>query len=409
MQYDLAVIGGGAAGLAAAVSASGCGRKVIVLEAGNAIGKKILASGNGRCNLMNSGELRYYGDSTFAKQVLEYCGIQKQKSFWKSIGLITSEDMENRIYPCTYQSATVLLVLKTALKLRNAEIALNTPVTACEKKADGFFVITTEKKTYSARKVLITTGGPAGRKSGCESCGYDILRNFGHTIHPLKPALVPLITDQKSISGLSGIRVKCSITLMGPNHIPIHSEKGELLFTDKGISGICVMQCGRFIEGCGYTIEADFASGLFPDDDALMKELLIRKETFSSMPPETLLIGMINAKIAYAVMKQAGSAMKGELISDLDAGMLSRIIRTIRHYRIEIISTKDMEDAQVTAGGAECSEFMPENLESRLVPGLYAAGEILDTDGDCGGFNLMFAFGSGILAGLNGCIDKLKE
>ncbi len=406
MQYDLAVIGGGAAGLAAAVAASGNGEHVIVLEALDAIGKKILASGNGRCNLMNTGELRYYGDSDFACKVLKNCDVPAQKSFWYNIGLITAEETDNRVYPCTFQAASVLQVLKTALRINNAETVMNMPVSACGKRPDGSFSVTAGGKTILARRILVAAGGPAGRRNGEGTSGYDILRRFGHTIFPIRPALVPMITNQKSISGLSGVRVRCSIALFNKHKSALHRETGELLFTDSGISGICVMQCARFVEGEGYYIEADFAGRLFNDDSILLDELRRRKEIFRNMAPEALLIGMLNIKLAYAVMKQAGAVMKGEQLKDLDEDFLKEVVRAVRHYRIEILRTRGMEDAQVTAGGADCREFNPDNMESRMVSGLYAAGEILNADGDCGGFNLMFAFGSGILAGMNGCVKK---
>ena len=403
MLYDLAVIGGGAAGLAASVTASRSGDRVVIVEAGNAIGKKILASGNGRCNLMNTGPLRYYGDTEFAVAVLNRCGPEAQNQFWRSIGLITAEETENRVYPSTFQSASVLQVLKAALRLYGVELLLNSAVTGCDIMPDHTFSITIGKKNIiMSRRILIATGGPAGRKSGEQDAGYDILRKFGHTVSPLSPALVSLITDPKSISGLSGIRIRCGISLFGNTGRPIHREEGELLFTDTGISGICVMQCARFVKGMGYYIEADLAKRIFPDDSNLMKELQFRKKIFGSMTPDTLLIGMMNAKLAYAVMKQAGAAMKGEILDNLPDAFLVNVLRSIRHYRIDIRGTRGMEDAQVTAGGAECREFKPENMESRIVPGLHAAGEILNTDGDCGGYNLMFAFGGGILAGLNG-------
>ena len=402
MLYDLAVIGGGASGLAASVAASGAGEHVVLIEAGNAIGKKILASGNGRCNLMNTGELRYYGNTGFAETVLERCGAKAQKRFWNSIGLITAEDHDHRVYPCTYQSASVLQVLKTALHLRHVDIMLNTPADGCRILPDRTFEVFNVRSVIKARRILIATGGPAGRKYGEEIAGYKILRSFGHSVSSLRPALVSLNSDPKSISGLSGIRVRCGITLFESSGNTLHQEEGELLFTDTGISGICTMQCARFIDGNGYYIEADLLKQVFPEDELLMNELRFRKTAFGSMPPDTLLIGMMNAKLAYAVMKQAGTAMKGERLDDLDYEFLGKVLRAIRHYRIGIQGTRRMEDAQVTAGGADCGEFNPVNMESRIVPGLHAAGEILDTDGDCGGYNLMFAFGSGILAGLNG-------
>lgn len=401
-QYDLAVIGGGAAGLASAAAASSIGDRVIILEGGNAIGRKILASGNGRCNLMNTGEPRYYGDSEFAARVLEHCGAEEQKRFWHSLGLLLSEeDEEHRVYPCTYQSASVVDALKTALKANGAEIKLNAPVSDCRKDPGGMFRIQADGREITARRVIVATGSPAGMKTSAADGGYGILRAFGHGIRPLREALVPLTADPRSISGLAGIRVRCAVTLKSRNGDVLHREKGEVLFTETGISGICVMQCARFItEGCA--AELDLTERVFGNEQEFREELEERRKRFAERTPDALLNGILPARLSYAVMKQSGVPMKGERLRDLDDGTFEAVIRTAGHYRIGITGTRGMENAQVCSGGADCGMFRSDNLESRIVPGLHAAGEALDTDGDCGGFNLMFAFGSGILAGMNG-------
>ncbi len=401
MCYDLAVIGGGAAGLASAITASRNKESVIVIEAGNAIGKKIIASGNGRCNLMNTGSLRYYGDEAFARQVLSQCSAADQQQFWNDIGLVTVTESENRVYPCTFQSASVVNVLKTALRLYGVEILLNAPVHACRKSDGQVFRIDAGDRTITARRVLIATGGPAGLKHCGKETGYGLLEKFGHHIIPVRPSLVPIRTEGKSISGLSGIRARCGISLKDNAGNVLHHENGEILFTDYGVSGICAMQCSRFVDEKTCYLEIDFAGHLFSDEEALISELRSRKKMFGTMPPETLLLGMLNARIAYAVMKQAGVPMKGETLDETDESILGNVARVLRHYRIGVTGIRDMEDAQVTAGGADCREFSADNMESRIMPGLHAAGEVLNVDGDCGGYNLMFAFGSGIIAGRN--------
>ena len=409
MLYDLAVIGGGAAGLAAAVSAARAGERVLVLEAGSAVGKKILASGNGRCNLMNTGKLRYYGDTDFAGRVLQKCGAGEQAQFWRGIGLITVADAENRTYPVTFHSASVLGVLKSALQMNGVSVVLNAAVSECGVTPDRIFRMEAAGAEYKSRRMLVATGGPAGRKQDGLISGYEILRRFGHRIIPLRPALVPMTAETRGISGLSGIRVRCGVTLIDPDNKPVFREHGELLFTDYGVSGICAMQCGRFIGKPGYRLELDLVRDIFGDEDSLKKEIRFRKTLFAALSPEVMLTGMLQARLSYAVMKQAGLALRGETAGDLDEERLDRIAWVLRHYRIGITGTRGMEDAQVTAGGAECGEFNPENMESGIVPGLYAAGEIMNVDGDCGGYNLMFAFGSGILAGLDGKLPAAEN
>ena len=401
-MYDLAIVGAGASGLSAGISAARCGDRVIIFEASASIGRKILASGNGRCNLMNSGELRYYGASSFAKAVLERCGYDEQVLFWRSMGLMISADPENRVYPCTFQSSSVLEALKRELKMLNVEIRLSTPVQFCRPIQNGTFEIIGKEQRIFARRVIVATGGAACSKLGGNRSGYDLLKNLGHTVKDLKPALVPLTANPKHISGLAGLRVRCSASLKDQSGEMLHQEKGEILFTDYGVSGICAMQCARFVSGNNNYLELNFSDRLFPDLNELEKELQWRKKHYCTLDPRYLLCGMIPEKLSFAVMKQAGIQMRGETLQDYDDVIIPVIMKVFTHYRIDVTGDRGMENAQVTAGGVCCDAFSAEKMESLLVPGLQAAGEILDVDGDCGGFNLMFAFGSGILAGLYG-------
>lgn len=401
-QYDLAVIGGGASGLAAAAAAASLGDSVIILEGSNAVGKKILVSGNGRCNLMNAGKPRYYGNALFAGQVLQYCGKNEQTVFWQDLGLLLSkEDSDGRIYPCTYQSASVLDALKTYLRIKHVHISLNSPVRECCKTADCRFCIRTNDQYITADRILVATGSPAGQKASSACDGYTVLEKFGHEIHPIRPALVPLYTDHKSISGLAGIRSRCFVALKDNDNNILHTERGEVLFTETGVSGICIMQCARFIRE-NIAIELDLVDRIFNNDSEFEEELIRRRKVFAELSPAEMLKGILPAKLSFAVVKQAGIPIKGNTLKDIGPVMLRTIIYTARHYRISVTGSRGIEDAQVCAGGADCSLFSSENMESKLEKGLYASGEVLDIDGDCGGFNLMFAFGSGILAGVNG-------
>ena len=399
-EYDFAIVGGGASGLAAAITASEKGEKVVIMESGPALGRKVLASGNGRCNLMNGGEPRYYGDSRFAQAVLRRCGKKEQTEFWHHLGVMVSEDHEQRLYPATFQSATVVDALKTGIKANGVRVMLNTPCLDIHPAGNGFLMSGSDG-CLLARRLLIAAGGFAGiKKREPAGSGYELLQRLGHTLIPVRPALVPLMTDKKSISGLAGIRCRCGVRLLDKSGGTLHREKGEVLFTETGISGICIMQCARFLEE-GSVIELDLSEMAFGGEGAIWEEMEYRRERFRNMPPDMLLNGIVHAKLSYAVMKQAGIPMRGETVADLDHADLLRIVDTFRHYRVHVAGTKGMEEAQVTAGGIQCGEFRDDNMESRIVPGVFASGEVLNVDGDCGGYNLMFAFGSGILAGLN--------
>lgn len=398
--YDFAIIGGGASGLAAAVSAAACGDRVLVLEKNSSLGRKIAASGNGRCNLMNSGSLKYFGDSVFSRKVFENCPAEMLFRYWDEIGICLCEESEKRIYPSTLHSSTVIDAYKIRLKADGVDVRLQTEVrdiAECEHS----FLIHSENNSFKASRILIACGGPASPRLGGTDCGIHFLARFGHTIFPVKPALCPLTTDMKSISGLSGIRVKCSVRLKSLAGEILSHEEGEVLFTDYGISGICAMQTARFAEP-GSHLELDLTGRIFPDSDELISVLIRRQKQIGDFPPETLLTGFLVPKLSYAVMKQAGIEMKGRTVRDLSVTELRNIVRTCRSYTLRISGCRGIEDAQVTAGGADCSEFCPGTMQSLLINGLFAAGEVLNVDGDCGGYNLMFATASGILAGLNG-------
>ena len=396
--FDLITIGGGASGIIASIAAAERNRKVLMLEKSDHPGRKILASGNGRCNLINTGYPRYYGDHHFAEQVIARYSADRLSEYFQKIGLLTTEEEDGRKYPLTYQSSSVMSVLKNALKLNHVTVENNSCVTEVCRNSEGFTVSTEGGKKYRGKKVLIACGGAAQPKLGGTKDGYSLLKSLGHTVVPVSPALVPLNTDKKSISGLSGIRTKCCVSLFR-NHEMLHREYGEVLFTEYGVSGICIMQCARFSGSPDTYIELDFLHDILGDKTAILSELKRRRSMLYGFSPVSLLDGVLNAKVSYAVMKQAGIPLHGETAGELSDDDLDRIMQAVTHYRLNINGTRGFDYAQVTAGGADCSEFNPETMESKIVPGIYAAGEVLNVDGDCGGFNLMFAFSSGITAG----------
>ncbi len=399
--WDLAVVGGGAAGLVTGITAASCGDRVIILEKGPALGRKISASGNGRCNIMNKSGLKYYGESAFAEKVFQHCSQERLIRFWNSIGLMLCEDQDGRLYPFTYHSGTVMDTLKTALQKFQVKTLLQSCVTGCTF-SDPFFTVSTEKESHSARRLLIATGGAAQPRLGGNPDGYRMLQNFGHSMVPVFPALCPVVTDAKSISGLSGTRVRCSVQLIDQKREVVRRERGEVLFTDTGISGICAMQMARFIQKDDYDIELDFLDRLDRGQEELTELLKERKKIFHEMSAVSLLYGMLVPKLAFAVMKQAGIEVGRKTAGSLSDQEIQNVAEKLRHYTLHVQHAKGLDDAQVTAGGIMCEEFSDINMESKVVPGLYAAGEVLNVDGDCGGYNLMFACASGLLAGMNG-------
>ncbi len=395
------VAGAGASGLVAAVSASDCGDDVLLLEASAKPGRKILASGNGRCNLMNLGLPAYHGDSSFAEKVFSCFGPEDIISFWEKLGLLLRREEQNLVYPYTMQSSSVMEVLENAVKHRHIPVLTGKKMISLSKKGNAFFTKCENGEVFTADRVILSTGGPAQPKLGGNEDAVSLLLPFGHHALPYSPALSPLKTDARSVSGLAGIRVRCIITLKD-KHREIRMEKGELLFTEDGVSGICVMQCARFVTGPDFALEINLIPDLFSNRNAALNELKYRRKIFAMSEAVSLLRGIFLPKLAYAVCKQAGWKLRGESCGDLSDDNLNQLLFSMEHYTLKIQGVKGFDRAQTAAGGLLCSEFNPNTMESLLVPGLHGTGEALNVDGECGGYNLMFAWASGILAGRNG-------
>lgn len=385
--------------MACAIQAASCGYQVTLLERMDRVGKKILATGNGRCNLMNTGALRYPCGGAFAAEVLAACGAEAQKAFWHQLGLRMREEEDGRVYPASGQASTVLDTLRLALDTHHVAVLTNTPVASATKSKKGFSVCTADGRQFSCDRIIIAGGGKAQPKLGSDGSTLPLLASLGHTIHPCSPALTALNCEQKSLAGLSGIRVKARVSIScGGRHV--HSEAGEVLFTDTGLSGVCIMNCsGYAVPGCS-EIHMDLLPSLgLRDGQDAAEEMHRRRTALGNQPIEQLLTGLCVPRLASALCKKAGIRWKERFCRDLTEAEMSSLTRTICDFSVPVLSLRGFEQAQVTRGGAACEEFDARTMQSRLVPGLYACGEVLDVDGECGGYNLMFAFGSGIIAG----------
>ena len=397
------IIGGGAAGMAAAIEAARLGQQVTVLERGRKILKKLGVTGNGRGNLLNSGEPVYYGDTAFALEVLRHMPYGRIAAFLMDCGISLAEEEEGRIYPACYLAGAAVDALKWRAQQLGVKIIVNTRVTALAKHGSGFAVSAleafyaedTQRKSgktkpgallreepvrYTADRVIVTVGGAAAPAHGTDGTAYGLLTDFGHTMTDVRPALCALLTDPKAVEGLSGQRVRAKL------HLSSGAESaGEALFADDGVSGIAAMQLSRFVRpGDRLTMdlrEAVMGQAQHEDAEAWLQNRLNHGRTM-----ETLLVGAASPQLSRVLLRRAG-------------GNLSELANLITAFDLELTGTRGFDMAQVTAGGVAPSQFDPATMQSCLVPGLYAAGEVLDVDGACGGFNLMFAFATGLLAG----------
>lgn len=395
------VIGGGAAGMAAAIAAAEAGDRVTVLERMDRVGKKLLATGNGRCNLMNTGAWQPdWNGSRLAIPVLERCGAEEQTRFWLAHGLRMRTEDGGRVYPASGQASTVLDVLRMSMDAAGVEICTGVRVEGLQQKGKTWSV-KTDVGIYKADRVIVTGGGSAQPKLGSDGSCYALLQSVGHRLVTPRPALTQIETDLSLIRGLSGIRVRCGVSVVSSHGKVLHEKQGEALFTDYGVSGVCVMQCAAWAE-TGGEIRLELLQGFGMTKAEMTAELTRRRAQWFARPMEALLTGLCVPRLSMAVGKAAGVAFRDRSIGMLKDDEIRRLTVAMAGFPLRIKGVKGFDTAQVTAGGIAVDDFDPVTMASTLAPGLHAAGEVLDVDGTCGGFNLMFAFGSGILAGRNG-------
>ena len=391
------IIGGGAAGLFAACKLSREGAQVTLLEKQNRVGRKLLSTGNGRCNLsnLNAGEKDYFGDARYIRAALTAFTPRDAVDFFESIGLVCCPDEEGRIYPLSNQAAGVLDALRLYADEQGCETITEFEVKNIIRKKSGFIVEAADGRKLNADFVLIACGGLAAPKLGGCADGYKFLESFGHRISPRFPAIAALKTEPEAVRALKGIRMQGEIELLSDGKL-LHREKGEMLFSETGVSGIAAMQLARAVNlelsrSRKCAIRMNFLPGIAEDF------IIQRAGILSERPLEDFLSGIVPKRLGQVLIKNAGVAPLTMLAGDLTRSQCAAIQRELTGWTLNVKSTLGFDQAQVTCGGAELKNFDPETLESRLVPGLFAAGEVLNVDGDCGGFNLHWAWASAYL------------
>lgn len=403
MKPAVAIVGGGAAGLFAAVTAAKAGAKVTVLEKADRVGRKLLATGNGRCNLTNlrAAAADYHTDCPAAvKAVLEQLPPAQAVARFKQIGLLCREEEEGRVYPYSAQAAAVLDRLRFACAHLGVETENGISVKSIEKSADGFLLTDETGRRVRAGRVLLAAGGAAAPQLGGSSDGCRLLERFGHTVTPLTPALTPVKTDPARVKPLKGVRVRAAVTLF-IDGTPGPRELGEVQFTEQGLSGIAVMQLSSRI-GADTKGKHSFALSLDLMPDFTREEvhrLLTGRLSYAGEElVSDFMTGLLPKRVGQTAAKEAGACLS-QPAGSLPGGVWGKLARMLKDWRFEAKGTLSWPQAQVTAGGARLCEFDPVTLQSKRVPGLYAAGEVLNVDGPCGGYNLQWAWASGFAAG----------
>ena len=394
---NVCVIGGGAAGMLAALTAAENGHRVLLLERQSRVGRKLLATGNGRCNLSNYhvSPAHYHGGAGFCDFALSQFDVGETLQYFASLGLLTVSEASGRIYPMSNMAGSVLDVLRYALERPEIDLQTGQTVTAVRKMPEGFSV-KTETDTFSARCLILAAGGAAGSKVGGGMDGYRLAKSLGHHRTALYPSLVQLKTDPTYPRALKGVKAQCGISICRGSQV-LARNSGEVLFTEYGVSGPAIFDLSRSVSAGGSDLTC--LLNFFPDweEAEVLHWLSQRQAAMAAHEASTLLTGSCHTRLGQMICKSAG--FTNQRAAGLTRDNLRRIARQATHFALPITGTCGFDQAQVTAGGLDTSEFDPRTLQSRLVPGLYACGELLDIDGDCGGYNLQWAWSSGRLAG----------
>ncbi len=394
---NVCVIGGGAAGMLAALTAAENGHRVLLLERQSRVGRKLLATGNGRCNLSNYhvSPAHYHGGAGFCDFALSQFDVGETLQYFASLGLLTVSEASGRIYPMSNMAGSVLDVLRYALERPEIDLQTGQAVTAVRKMPEGFSV-KTETDTFSARRLILAAGGAAGSKVGGGMDGYRLAKRLGHHRTALYPSLVQLKTDPTYPRALKGVKAQCGISICRGSQV-LARNSGEVLFTEYGVSGPAIFDLSRSVSAGGSDLTC--LLNFFPDweEAEVLHWLSQRQAAMAAHEASTLLTGSCHTRLGQMICKSAG--FTNQRAAGLTRDDLRRIARQATHFALPITGTCGFDQAQVTAGGLDTSEFDPRTLQSRLVPGLYACGELLDIDGDCGGYNLQWAWSSGRLAG----------
>ena len=394
----IGIIGAGAAGMAAALAAAeNTDNRVVLLERQARVGRKLQATGNGRCNLTNSNAKaeNYHGeDPAFTAPALSAMGPNETLSWFRSLGLFTVTEPSGKVYPYSDQANSVVDVLRFALDKPNIELRTGFEVEKLRKE-DGGFVVSNGEETVFCHRLIIACCGLAGTKLGGSMSGYKLLGKLGHKTTRLRPSLVQLKSNWGALASLKGVRANSHVQILHDG-ILFAESTGELQFTDYGLSGPVIFEVSR--DACQSQGDWTAKLDLLPHCDAgELTEELLRRSKFA-LPMDELLTGVLHNRLGRVLTRAAG--VKGKQTADqLEGDEIAQIVRAVKSFEISLTEPMGMENAQVTAGGVLTRDFDPETMESKLVPGLYGCGEVLDIDGDCGGYNLQWAWSSGYLAG----------
>ncbi|MBC7236586.1 MAG: aminoacetone oxidase family FAD-binding enzyme [Chloroflexi bacterium] len=395
----IGVVGAGPAGILAALEAAHLGARVLLFDTNPMIGRKLLVTGNGRCNISNvhaTAAAYHCADARFLEMAFRRFGHPETVERLRELGILIYATPDGWCYPLSESAAAVADLFAAALELAGVEIRLKTKITALRPRGDGFTLEAGGPgQTYEVDRVVVATGGKAHPALGSKGEFFAVLEALGHTVLPIRPALVPLVADMRRLHKLQGVRLDAGLTLWEGERRLGH-DVGNLLFTSTGLSGPAAMNLSYLVSARPHAPLTATIDLLAIHREALFA--LVACKRHEPWPLSALLGAVWPQKVPPVVLQLADLPAQVRM-TELTDDALNRLFDLAGHIEVPIKGTRGFEQAQLSTGGVPVTEVHPETMASRIVPGLHLAGELLDVHGPCGGYNLQFAFTSGALAG----------
>ena len=402
--FDIAVVGGGAAGMVSAISAAENGKHVVVFEQGPKLGRKILISGNGRCNLTNieADIIDHYHsrDRDFIQGILEKFSLKDTVLFFSNLGIELSEEKRGRLFPQSNQAQSVVDVLADRMRQLNIVVYLNLQVNKLSKDGNTFQIQTKDEKSYSAKNVILASGGTTVAKIGGSRTGLDLASRLGHEISTLKPGLVPLKSSLAYLKRMKGVKTVAIVRVKSVKGKTVIEDHDDLFIADYGVSGFTILNLSARIVPLLTTGPVSLVINLFPNKtkSELYSALKLRWEKNPHRTLSVSFTGMLNSKLVDVLLSEMG--FNGQkIVSQIDDAECKRIAEALSNWCVPVTEPRGFDFAEVMIGGVNTDEINPETLESYLCEGLYFCGEVIDVHGDLGGYNFQWAWSSGKVAG----------
>ena len=403
MSKKIIVIGAGAAGMMAAISANIQGAEVVLIERNDRLGKKLLATGNGRCNYTNKNLSikNYHGENPkFAYSGLSQFNVDNTIDFFEVMGITPALGDGGKVFPLSFQSSSMVDILRFEIENSKIKLITDAYVSKIESSKDKFRVILKDNKSFESDSLIIATGGMALPNSGSDGNGYKLCEELGHTIIDIVPGLVQLNLEGDHFKRLNGTKFLGRAELYVDGKISIE-DTGDILFTSYGISGPPILNLSRtaiYNLNKGKNVEVRVSIIHHMNLEKLYEYLSYRFAIMTKKTVEMALIGFINKNLIIPLLREIGMD-KNKMAKNLSSKEIRSLSKILNSWTFKVNGNQPWAHAQVTAGGVNTDEVNNKTMESKLVKGLYIVGELLDVDGDCGGYNLQWAWSSGYIAG----------